>query len=365
MNANNPIMGIEKIEKMDKLPEQVSEQGRELFRSGDELRERISDLKRIINERCAVKIEGRRYVTYEGWAMIAGVFGCHCYTREIKREYDAKGNLRSVTARVDVMRGGQIIGGSIGYVGSDEGYEKEFHAIGKAQTRGIGRACRSVFGGALKVLGKNYESTTAEEMENVGMSGKRNQPASKSNRKMEKIRNQLVIKRDKWIKVGCVNNAERDNAYNECEQAWKDEGAIGELTEKYQKLCDLFGGLQTELQGIVRRYLDEIGEDAFIGAIRKAYPHLKSNEEWLRNTVMEVGQKLTGETTTETLVTESEISLSESKKPVVSDSSHPPSESESSDISRQEGNDVREEEDPFSAHDEAGMSDYEDAEAPL
>lgn len=119
-------------------------------------------------------IQGRKYVSVEGWQAIAVAHGCAAGARDVER---IDGGVRAI-GEVRRMSDGQIIAVAEGFVGEDEetwfgGKNKwgkelpkrnDYAIRAMAQTRAISRACRSAFAHVVVMMNAGLATTPAEEM---------------------------------------------------------------------------------------------------------------------------------------------------------------------------------------------------------
>lgn len=147
---------------------------------GYALSQRAAEVCREIVEATAISIEGRKYVTVEGWQAIAISHGCTGSARDVEAVYESDGGLAGYRAVGEVRRldTGAVVATGEGFVGVDETtwfggknrWGKELkkrpdYAIrAMAQTRGISRACRSAFAHVVVIINKDLGTTPAEEM---------------------------------------------------------------------------------------------------------------------------------------------------------------------------------------------------------
>jgi len=134
-----------------------------------------------IVKQTATSIQGRRYVTVEGWQAIAIAHGCAAGSRDVEK---VDGGVRAI-GEVRRMSDGQIIATAEGFVGEDEPtwyggesvtrYGKKVlpkradYAIrAMAQTRAISRACRSAFAHVVVMIDGGLSTTPAEEVPEGG-----------------------------------------------------------------------------------------------------------------------------------------------------------------------------------------------------
>ncbi len=121
----------------------------------------------------ASNIQGKRYVSVEGWEAIARAHGCAAGARDVER---VDGGVRA-TGEVRDMFTGNIIATAEGFVGEDEptwyGGQSRGKTLPKrpdyairamAQTRAISRACRSAFAHVVVMMNAGLATTPAEEV---------------------------------------------------------------------------------------------------------------------------------------------------------------------------------------------------------
>lgn len=139
----------------------------------------------------AKPIQGRQFVSVEGWQAIAIAHGCAAGARDVER---IDGGVRAI-GEVRRMSDGQVIATAEGFVGEDEpvwfgGTMKKWkwgqkrgekvwydetmpkradYAIrAMAQTRAISRACRSAFAHVVVMIDAGLSTTPAEEVPDGG-----------------------------------------------------------------------------------------------------------------------------------------------------------------------------------------------------
>lgn len=119
-------------------------------------------------------IQGKRYVSVEGWQAIAIAHGCAASARDVER---IDGGVRAV-GEIRRMSDGQLIAQAEGFVGEDESTwfggdngrgrtlpKRPDYAIrAMAQTRAISRAGRSAFAHVVVMMNAGLATTPAEEM---------------------------------------------------------------------------------------------------------------------------------------------------------------------------------------------------------
>ena len=120
------------------------------------------------------EIQGRKFVSVEGWQAIAIAHGCVAGSRDVER---VDGGVRAI-GEVRRMSDGQCIATAEGFVGEDEetwfgGKNKWGKVLPKrndyairamAQTRAISRACRSAFAHVVVMMNAGLATTPAEEV---------------------------------------------------------------------------------------------------------------------------------------------------------------------------------------------------------
>ena len=121
----------------------------------------------------ASTIQGRKFVSVEGWQAIAIAHGCVAGARDVER---IEGGVRAI-GEVRRMSDGNLISVAEGFVGEDEptwfgGAMKgktlpkraDYAIRAMAQTRAISRACRSAFAHVVVMMKANLETTPAAEV---------------------------------------------------------------------------------------------------------------------------------------------------------------------------------------------------------
>lgn len=125
----------------------------------------------------ATTIQGRRYVSVEGWQAIAIAHGCAAGAEDVEA---VEGGVRA-RGVVRRMSDGVIISTAEGFVGEDEPTWYGGQVRGKtlpkrhdyairamAQTRAISRACRSSFAHVVLLMNAGLSTTPAEEVPDGG-----------------------------------------------------------------------------------------------------------------------------------------------------------------------------------------------------
>lgn len=134
-----------------------------------------------IVKQTASNIQGRRYVSVEGWQAIAIAHGCAAGSRDVEK---VEGGVRAI-GEVRRMEDGQVIATAEGFVGEDEptwygGKDKwgkeqpkrpDYAIRAMAQTRAISRACRSAFAHVVVMIDVGLSTTPAEEVPDDGFEG--------------------------------------------------------------------------------------------------------------------------------------------------------------------------------------------------
>lgn len=125
----------------------------------------------------ASTIQGRKFVSVEGWQAIAIAHGCTAGARDVER---VEGGVRAI-GEIRRMSDGAILSTAEGFVGEDEptwyGGQNRGRNLPKrpdyairamAQTRAISRACRSAFAHVVVMMKEGLETTPAEEVPQGG-----------------------------------------------------------------------------------------------------------------------------------------------------------------------------------------------------
>jgi hypothetical protein len=122
-------------------------------------------------------IQGRAYVSVEGWQAIARAHGCAAGARDVKR---VDGGVSAIGEVRDIHTGA-LIATAEGFVGEDEptwfgGQSRgktlpkraEYAIRAMAQTRAMSRACRSAFAHVVVMMKAGLQTTPAEEVPSEG-----------------------------------------------------------------------------------------------------------------------------------------------------------------------------------------------------
>jgi hypothetical protein len=121
----------------------------------------------------ASTIQGRKYVSVEGWQAVARAHGCAAGARDVER---VDGGVRAIGEVRDIHTGA-LIATAEGFVGEDEptwyGGQSRGKTLPKradyairamAQTRAMSRACRSAFAHVVVMMNAGLQTTPAEEV---------------------------------------------------------------------------------------------------------------------------------------------------------------------------------------------------------
>jgi hypothetical protein len=133
-----------------------------------------ADICKDIVIACSSQIQGRRFVSVEGWQAIAVAHGCVLSARDVER---VDGGIRAI-GEVRRMSDGQLIATGEGFVGEDEttwfgGKDKrgkvhdkrnDYAIRAMAQTRAMSRAGRTAFAHVVVMMKAGLATTPAEEM---------------------------------------------------------------------------------------------------------------------------------------------------------------------------------------------------------
>lgn len=138
----------------------------------------------------ASNIQGRKFVSVEGWQAIAIAHGCTAGARDVER---VEGGVRAI-GEIRRMSDGAILSTAEGFVGEDEATwyggdngrgrtlpKRPDYAIrAMAQTRAISRACRSAFAHVVVMMNAGLSTTPAEEVPEGGFDDHRDAAPAKS-----------------------------------------------------------------------------------------------------------------------------------------------------------------------------------------
>ncbi len=136
-----------------------------------------ADLCREIVVATSSQIQGRRYVSVEGWQAIARAHGAAAGACDVER---VDGGVRAIGEVRDILTG-SLIARAEGFVGEDEATWYGGQSRGKmlpkradyairamAQTRAMSRACRSAFAHVVVMMNAGLATTPAEEVPSEG-----------------------------------------------------------------------------------------------------------------------------------------------------------------------------------------------------
>lgn len=115
----------------------------------------------------ATKIQGRRYVTVEGWQAIAIAHGCTASADHVERVEDEGCSGFKAIGSIRRMSDGQEIARAEGFLGDDEGTWSKRPVYARramTQTRAISRACRSAFAHVVVMMDAGLMTTPEVEM---------------------------------------------------------------------------------------------------------------------------------------------------------------------------------------------------------
>lgn len=145
---------------------QVPTNGHEFRQSTD-----AAGLCGAIVKQTAKKIQGRGYVTVEGWQAIAIAHGCAASALNVERVNDEGMSGFKCIAVVRRMDDGREIAQAEGFLGDDENVWAKRPVYARramVQTRAISRACRSAFAHVVVMIDAGLSTTPAEEVPDGG-----------------------------------------------------------------------------------------------------------------------------------------------------------------------------------------------------
>jgi hypothetical protein len=128
-------------------------------------------LCREIVKQTAKPIQGRRYVSVEGWQAIAIAHGCTASADNVERVDDEGMSGFKCTGIVRRMSDGAEISRAEGFLGDDEQMWSKRPVYARramVQTRAISRACRSAFAHVVVMIDAGLSTTPAEEVPHEG-----------------------------------------------------------------------------------------------------------------------------------------------------------------------------------------------------
>lgn len=166
-------------------------------------------------------IQGRNFVSVEGWQAIAIAHGCAASARDVEK---IEGGVRAI-GEVRRMSDGVVISVAEGFVGEDEPTwyggvirgktlprRADYAIRAMAQTRAISRACRSAFAHVVVMMKANLETTPAEEVPADGFDNGHvqdaeyrtvSEPAAKK-RKVEPLTGPMKTRAEARVKYGDI-----------------------------------------------------------------------------------------------------------------------------------------------------------------
>lgn len=124
-----------------------------------------------IVKQTARNIQGRRYVTVEGWQAIAIAHGCAVSALDVERVNDEGMSGFKCVGVVRRMEDGQEIARGEGFLGDDENTWNKRPVYARramVQTRAMSRACRSAFAHVVVMIDAGLSTTPAEEVPDEG-----------------------------------------------------------------------------------------------------------------------------------------------------------------------------------------------------
>lgn len=124
-----------------------------------------------IVKQTAKNIQGRRYVSVEGWQAIAIAHGCAASALEVERVNDEGMSGFKCVGVVRRMDDGAEIARGEGFLGDDENTWNKRPVYARramVQTRAISRACRSAFAHVVVMIDAGLSTTPAEEVPEGG-----------------------------------------------------------------------------------------------------------------------------------------------------------------------------------------------------
>lgn len=128
-------------------------------------------LCKAIVTQTASKIQGKRYVTVEGWQAIAIAHGCAASALDVERVDDEGLSGFRCVGIVRRMDDGAEIARGEGFLGDDEkmwAKRPVYARRAMVQTRAISRACRSAFAHVVVMMDAGLSTTPAEEVPEGG-----------------------------------------------------------------------------------------------------------------------------------------------------------------------------------------------------
>ena len=120
-------------------------------------------LKTVIEtQELAVDINGKQYVTVEGWETLGTMLGCTPYVEEVKELPSDKPNRFIYEATVSIRQGDNVISRAKSIAERNNRQSDRPSVYSMATTRALGKAYRSALAWIVKMAG--YEGTPEEDM---------------------------------------------------------------------------------------------------------------------------------------------------------------------------------------------------------
>lgn len=119
----------------------------------------------------ATKIQGRRYVTVEGWQAIAMAHGYTASAGKVERIEDSDASGWLCQAALIRLADGVQVATAEGFLGDDERMWTKRPVYARramVQTRAISRVCRTVFAHVVPMIDAGLQTTPAEEVPEGG-----------------------------------------------------------------------------------------------------------------------------------------------------------------------------------------------------
>lgn len=176
----------------------------------------------------ASTIQGRKYVSVEGWQAVARAHGCAAGARDVER---VDGGVRAIGEVRDIHTGA-LIATAEGFVGEDEPTwfggdngrgrnlpKRADYAIrAMAQTRAMSRACRSAFAHVVVMMNAGLQTTPAEEVPAEGFDRETGEIIER-----QKVPGIAKIKERLNILMRVGNLTDKLDSFNELVSANKDD----------------------------------------------------------------------------------------------------------------------------------------------
>lgn len=120
-------------------------------------------LKKVIQtQELAVDINGKQYVTVEGWETLGTMLGCTPFVEEVKELPTDKPNKFIYEATVSIRQGDNVISRAKSIAERNGRQSDRPSVYSMATTRALGKAYRSALAWIVKMAG--YEGTPEEDM---------------------------------------------------------------------------------------------------------------------------------------------------------------------------------------------------------